>query len=556
MSKDNIVFLGLNSYVREKLVENEARNWVLNGRNNKFYDYVIDRYNGSPTNATIINSFINLIYGQGLSYRGNTIETFLKFNSILSKKELRKIISDFELFGEASLQIIKTRDKKSIANIYHLPKEKVVPSIETLEGDIEYFWYCKNWKNTTKYPPERFPAFGTSSEEIEIYCISPYKAGKNYFSDPDYLAGMPYAEMEEEIANLYINSIKKGLSAGYVINIPNGTTLSPEEKDNLERQIKAKIVGSPNAMSFVLNFMAGDQAITVEAFPVNENIHKQWEYLTGEARQQLLTAHGVVSPMLFGVKDSTGLGNNADELDTAEAQLMKRVIAPKQAVILDAFDEILSFYDINLNLYFKPLTELPMVTDVAMSSHVCCSDEKKNLDTNVADELIGLGEDIGDEWVLVDSEIVTSETNFELAKVNTGTARPNDKSKLDGEKFKSRLRYGGELSSNSREFCRKMVSANKLYRIEDINAMSNKVVNEGWGAGGANTYDILLYKGGGACRHFWIRESYRLKADVNSPLAQEITPAQARKQGEILPKLESKVFQKPNDMPNNGFLNK
>jgi hypothetical protein len=553
MSKNNILFFGLNNYVRPKLVENEARNWVLNGRNNQFYDYTIDRYNGSPTNATIINSFINLIYGQGLAYRGNTIETFLKFNSILPKKELRKIISDFQLFGEASLQIIKTRDNKSIANIYHLPKEKVVPSIETLEGDIEYFWYCRDWKNTTKYPPERFPAFGTSSEPIEIYCISPYKAGKNYFSDPDYLAGMPYAEMEEEIANLYINSIKKGLSAGYVINIPNGTTLSPEEKDGLERQIKDKIVGSPNAMSFVLNFMAGDQAITVEAFPVNENIHKQWEYLTGEARQQLLTAHGVVSPMLFGVKDSTGLGNNADELDTAEAQLMKRVIAPKQAVILEAFDEILSFYDINLNLYFKPLTELPMATDVTMSSHVCCSDEKKNLDTNVVDELIALGEDIGDEWVLVDSEVVTSETQL---ATSTGTARPNAKSELDGEKFKSRLRYGGELSSNSREFCRKMVSANKLYRIEDINAMSSKVVNEGWGANGANTYDILLYKGGGACRHFWIRESYRLKADVNSPLAEQISPAQARKQGEILPKLESKVFQKPNDMPNNGFLNK
>ena len=118
------------------------------------------------------------------------------------------------------------------------------------------------------------------------------------------------------------------------------------------------------------------------------------------------------------------------------------------------------------------------------------------------------------------------------------------------------MRYGGELSSNSREFCRRMIGANKVYRIEDINAMSNKVVNEGWGPNGSNTYDILLYKGGGACRHFWIRESYRLKADVNSPLAEQISPAQARKQGEILPKLESKVFQKPNDMPNNGFLNK
>jgi hypothetical protein len=553
MSKDNIIFLGLSNYVRPKIEENKSKNWVLNGRNNQFYQYIIDRRNGSPTNATIINSFVNLIYGKGLSYRGNTLEEWAKFISVFSKKEQRKVIDDLELFGEASMQVIKTKDKKGLAGIYHLPKEKVVPSLENEEGEIESYWYCKDWTNTTKNKPEEFKAFGTSNDEIEIYCISPYKAGKNYFSDPDYLAGLPYAEMEEEIANLYINSIKKGLSAGYIINIPNGTTLTPEEKDNLERQIKSKLTGSPNAMSFVMNFQAGDQAITVEAFPVNDNIHKQWEYLTGEARQQLLTAHGVVSPMLFGIKDSTGLGNNADELDTAEAQLMKRVIAPKQSVFLDAIDDILNYYEINLNLYFKPLTEEAITTDVNMSSHVCCSDEKKNLDTTVADELIGLGEDITDEWVLIESEIVTSETQL---STSTGTARPNAKSELDGDKFKSRLRYDGVISGNSREFCRKMISANKLYRIEDIKAMSNKVVNEGWGPNGANTYDILLYKGGGSCRHFWVRETYQLKADVNSPNAKEITPAQARKEGEILPKLDNKIYQKPNDMPNNGFLNK
>lgn len=553
MSKDNIIFLGLSNYVRPKIEENKSKNWVLNGRNNQFYQYVIDRYNGSPTNATIINSFINLIYGRGLDYKGNTLEEWAKFSSVFTKKEQRKVISDLQLFGEASMQIIKTRDKKGLANIYHLPKEKVVPSLENEDGEIESYWYCKDWKNTSKNTPEEFKAFGTSNDEIEIYCISPYKAGKNYFSDPDYLAGLPYAEMEEEIANLYINSIKKGLSAGYIINIPNGNTLTPEEKDKLERQIKDKLTGSPNAMSFVMNFQAGDQAITVEAFPVNDNIHKQWEYLTGEARQQLLTAHGVVSPMLFGIKDSTGLGNNADELDTAEAQLMKRVIAPKQSVFLDAIDEILNYYEINLNLYFKPLTEEAITTDVNMSSQVCCSDEKKNLDTSIADELIGLGEDIGEEWVLIKSEVLTSETQL---ATSTGTARPNAKSELDGDKFKSRLRYDGVISGNSREFCRKMISANKLYRIEDIKAMGSKVVNEGWGAGGADTYDILLYKGGGACRHFWVRETYQLKSDVNNPNAKEITPAQARKEGEILPNLDNKIYQKPNDMPNNGFLNK
>ena len=87
--------------------------------------------------------------------------------------------------------------------------------------------------------------------------------------------------------------------------------------------------------------------------------------------------------MLFGIKDSTGLGNNADELDTAEAQLMKRVIAPKQRFILEALDDILNAYNINLNLYFIPLTEQTQTTDVAMSSHVCCSDEKKKSDLDL-----------------------------------------------------------------------------------------------------------------------------------------------------------------------------
>lgn len=554
MSND-IRLITLNNYERPKILENKSKGWVTNGRNNEFYQYLIDRKNGSPTHSTILNSFNNLVYGNGLSVKNveRNMSDYTKFKTVLSNKDLRRIISDFNLFGEASMQIVKTKGG-DISAIYHLPKELVVPSIENEEGEIESYWFCKDWSNTNKNKPEEFPAFGTSKEAIEIYCIKPYSAGKNYFSDPDYISGISYAVAEEEISNLYINSIRNGLSAGYIINVPFGDNWDDEQKTSFENKIKQKLTGSTNASNFVLSFNGSDVKIDVTPFPVNDNIHKQWEYLTAESRQQLLTAHGVVSPMLFGIKDSTGLGNNADELDTAEAQLMKRVISPKQRHILEALDDILNVYGINLNLYFIPLTEATQSTDVAMSSHICCSDEKKNLDTTVADELISLGEEISEEWVLVESEIITNETNLEFA--STGIAKPNVKSELDGEKFKSRLRYGGELSANSREFCRKMVNANKLYRIEDIKAMSNKVVNEGWGAGGADTYDILLYKGGGACRHYWVRETYELKADVNSPLAKQITPAEARKQGEILPNLDKKIYQKPNDMPNNGFLNK
>ena len=532
MSND-IRLIQLNNYVRPKLVENKSKGWVLNGKNNEFYDYLIDRKNGSPTNSTILNSFNNLLYGNGLAAKRveNNMPDWVKFKQILSNKDLRRIISDFNLFGEASMQIVKDR-KGDINAIYHLPKEKVVPSLENEDGEIESYFFCKDWTNTNKNQPEEFPAFGTSNGAIEIYCISPYNAGKNYFSDPDYLAGCPYAEMEEEIANLYINSIRKGLSAGYIINIPDGNGLSPEQKAELEQKIKAKLTGSPNAMSFVINFHGVDAEITVVPFPVNDNVHKQWEYLTGEARQQLLTAHGVVSPMLFGIKDSTGLGNNANELDTAEAQLMKRVIQPKQRYILEALDDILNHYNINLNLYFIPLTDTTQTTDVNMSSHVCCSDEKKKSDLDLFIEL-GESEEI-DGYEIESVEVANTENDEIQLATSTGTANSNQKSKFDTEFTLVRYRYAGNPNPE-REFCKRMMQANKVYRREDIDAMGERNVNPGFGMhpNPNAPYSIWKYKGGGllsakfvggTCKHYWEKLTYKkkdVKIDVKSPIAQD-----------------------------------
>ena len=118
------------------ILENKSKGWVTNGRNNEFYQYLIDRKNGSPTHSTILNSFNNLVYGNGLSVKNveRNLSDFTKFKTILSNKDLRRIIADFNLFGEASMQIVRTKGS-DISAVYHLPKELVVPSIENEEGD-------------------------------------------------------------------------------------------------------------------------------------------------------------------------------------------------------------------------------------------------------------------------------------------------------------------------------------------------------------------------------------------------------------------------------------
>ena len=57
--------------------------------------------------------------------------------------------------------------------------------------------------------------------------------------------------------------------------------------------------------------------------------------------------------MLLGIKDQSGLGNNADELKTATLLMDNTVIRPFRTLLIDAFDQILAFNNISLNLYFK-----------------------------------------------------------------------------------------------------------------------------------------------------------------------------------------------------------
>lgn len=547
MSND-IRLVQLSNYVRPKLEENKARNWVLNGKNNSFYQYIIDRFNGSPTNSAIISSFMDLIYGRGLSSYNKNTSAWINLKSILSNKELKKIISDFELFGEASFQVIKAKNKKDLGAIYHLPKQLVVPEIENEDGEIMGYWYSRDWSKINQNPPVRYPAFGTSNDDIEIYCIKPYKAGKNYFADPDYLSSLPYAEMEEELANFYINSIKKGLSAGYIINIPDGGTLTPEQKDQLENQIKQKLTGSPNAMSFVISFNGRDAEITVVPFPVNEQQHKQWEYLTGESRQQIMTGHKVVSPKLFGIMSEGGLGNNANELDEAEAQLMKRVIAPKQTVITEALEEVFNYYELFLDLYFLPLSESTVkLSSVTLSDIQPSTIEKKKI------SLTDFGEDEDlDNYDLIDVKPIDidEEESLRIISLSTGTAKPYNKSRYDLSDTITRYRYAGN-QTGQREFCNEMVRAKKIYRIEDIEAMSKQPVNSGFGPKGASTYDILKYKGGVNCYHYWEKLTYKrknesVKVDVKSPIAIDKSKQQPAK---------GLAGVEPINMPNRGALN-
>jgi len=565
----DIKLITLTSYTRPPLMEDKSRDWVMNGRNNEYYNYITDRNNGSPTNSSINQSYSTLIYGKGLRTSSGSLgaENWARLQTILRPKELRKMIADFQVFGEFSFEVIETKGG-DLHSLTHIPKQMVIPSIANEKNEIERYWFSRNWRKYTdvEYTPVAYNAYG-AARGSSIYVAKPYVVGAEYFGAPSYSSALVFAEMEEEIANTQISSIKNGLSAGYIIQIPNGTNYTPEEKEEFERQVKKKLTSSSNSSNFIISFNDQEVAIEVTPFPVNSNVHKQWEALQDQCKTQIMTAHKVISPSLVGLSSASGFSSVADEMDMSERQTIKRVIKPKQDFIIDAIEEVLVNYGINLDLYFAPLTEekIEVKEDTAeLSSHVCMSD---GAPAKLADSLIELGETLDvSEWTLLSSADVDYDTDDDLYDLvqfatSTGTARPNSKSVQDSKDIAIRYRYVGNKSPQ-REFCRKMMQANKLYRKEDILQMNKAGINDGFQKGGKsnpNGYSIWLYKGGGrmsenfpqgTCRHKWQREIYLKNGsglDVNSPLAKTISTAEARRKGYKVPTNESIVSIKPHN---------
>jgi hypothetical protein len=574
--------VNFSTYTSPKIVEEKNRDWVKYGEDNNYYQYLIDRYNGSATNNAIINGISEMIYGKGLDATDSSRkpEQYAQMKSLFHKDCVRKLAYDLKLMGSCAMQVIYSKDRSKIVRVEHFPVETLRAEKCNEDGDIEAYYYSADWgKLKPSDKPLRIPAFGTSKESIEILFVKPYRAGFYYYSPVDYQGGLQYSELEEEISNYHLNNIMNGLAPSMLINFNNGVP-NEEERTLIENRIYQKFSGSSNAGKFILAFNDNaDTAASLEPVQLSD-AHNQYQFLSDESMRKIMVSHRVVSPMLLGVKDSTGLGNNADELKTASILMDNTVIRPFQTLLIDAFDQILGFNNISLNLYFKTLQPLEfidfddtMIDEETREEETGVKMSSDKMPDEMADSLIDLGEDEDlENWELVDERPVDYDQEEALDKMiglaSTGTARPNAKSKqdaeVDGVNFKVRYQYaplketvkGGK--SVSRDFCKKMVSAKKIYRKEDIVAMEEIPVNAGWGLNGDAVYNIWFYKGGGACHHFWMRKTYMakgVKPDANNPNA-EVSVNKAIKDGFKPVKNDKEVAQRPIDMPNKGFVNK
>ena len=667
--KDKILSINLETSTAPIVQEVRGRDYIEYGTEdwkNLYPQFLIDLYYNSSTHAAIVNQTAEMIAGTDLIAEEEdaiNLEAYVKLKKFLRHANsneslhqvIKKIAFDFKLQGAYALHIVWNRERTEIAEVYHVPVERVRAGRPNELGKIDTFFISADWGNTRTNKPYPIAAFNvndrTSGSQL-IYSGS-YSPNMDIYHTPDYIAGCNWALVDQKVAEFHLNNIENGFAGSYFVSFANGIP-TQEERRQIEQSLVDKFIGASNSGKFVLTF-SDDKTRVPEITPISvSDADKQYLALQELLVSNICAAHRITSKTLMGIDTNNGFSSNADELINAANFYQNTVVRGFQLNILNTLQTIFSVNNMDLPVEFvqlKPITvqfdsktirevmtideiradlgleplgdEDTVEQDVKLSKagmidgqpvfttieeaeahaktigcegyhehdlegqtvYMACKDhseatemkvEKTELDKFIEE----FGEDISEDWELIEEEIVDGEhqdfdfenelnniANDKTELASTGTARPNARSEQDGtnkadnEFYKVRYVYTKDnflsQEGSTRDFCSKMMSARKVYRKEDIIQMGSRAVNAGWGPRGAATYSIWLYKGGGNCHHFWLRQIYKTSlrgAKSNIKPSEAISYTKALSEGFTAERNDKLVARPPKRMKNNGFL--
>lgn len=362
--------------------------WVYYGENNLLPQYFIDLYDNCAIHKAVVTSKVNQIMGDGIVSLNNPMASI----NLINPKEnvadvMRKCTLDFMLFGGFSLNVIWTKDRKSIAEIYHLDFSKVRSGKLNDDDEIDSYFYSADWKNLKKYPPEEYPTFNQEKGDAsQIYYFKTYQPSLTYYPIPDWSAGQRAIEINVEALNFHKNNLRKGMVPSLWINYNNGIP-GEEEQRTLVRALESQYGGTDNAGQAIISFNESqDQSPVITQIPRNDH-DSYYKDLSDDITRTILSAHRVSSAELFGIATSGKLGGGNEIVEHSE-YFRKMVIQPYQQTMLPTFNKLVSLkFGQPTTFEIKPLS-------------------------------LFLGGDIKDNPIVVDKPVTPVEAGSELPPVN------------------------------------------------------------------------------------------------------------------------------------------
>jgi hypothetical protein len=232
---------------------------------------------------------------------------------------------------------------------------------------VSKFAVSDDWSRMRTFKPVVYPAFSLSdrNEASQILWVKDFRPGSEWYSLPEYISAKNWIELEYEISQFHISSVKNGFLPSMVINF-SAQIPSPEEMDNIIRRLKKEYEGASNGGKVIFTFSDGAQNAPVIT-PINpNNSDERFIQLNREVTEGIMSGHRVINPSLFGIKTEGELGGKntiLESMDIFNAQYIK----PKQRVIESVFNDLAlvnNISDLSINKFTIETTIQPNVTEI------------------------------------------------------------------------------------------------------------------------------------------------------------------------------------------------
>lgn len=298
--------------------ENRNGKWIDYGDDNIYPQYLLDVFhNYSNKHKAIINRKVDMTTGNGIEKTNPQIEEWIKNKwSDHDIEELaEKVNYDLEIYGGFALNIRWNIDGSNIAAIDYMPYQKIRLSTEDDKVLISKDW--TNWRRSENKPVEhwKFNPKMAKKHPSQVYYYTQDTVGGEYYPLPYYSSTLPWIELDYEVGNFHLSSVRNGFMPGFILNFSTGIP-TMEEMEMAYREFEKKYTGSENAGKFILTFSEGQEQ-KPELIPINLNdSDDRFILLRDSMRDEIFIGHGVTNPQLFGIRVPGELGGKNELLES------------------------------------------------------------------------------------------------------------------------------------------------------------------------------------------------------------------------------------------------
>jgi len=385
----------------------------------------------------------------------------------------------------------------------------------------------------------------------------------NYYPVLPYSGAVKSILSDIEITNYTLSEVVNNFSLGTLLQLNNGEPKTVADREDLEDRILETATGSDNAGGVFITFGDGKDTEPTVVHLNGNQLHERYVTLSEDVRTNILRGHSVNSGELFGF--DKGGNFNADTLDFAYWMFYETYIKVRQSQLLKFVNFVAKFNGVSEQMEFNKV-EIPKIGQAEPTAQPQATFSKDDATMRVLAEFATRGVSKDSIEILAkesynDSEpfkevfapaldekglqvlnLIANGESFDAIAKATGI-NPMELSKIfnqlkqgehidndykitrtgklavirsDVKRMKIMYSYEvkpgyeegangerGEIISTTRDFCRELITLNRLYTREEIDQISAIIGTDVWRYRGGWYHNPNTNKNEPSCRHEW-----------------------------------------------------